>query len=288
MTKGAIGRMTGKVNTMRIRSLLLASTTLALTSAFDNETGWKMDGDKLATDANGDPIYIDSSGREASIKHDSIATRNGEAKTQRERAEKAEKDLEKFKVEGKLIDPAVAIKAIDTVKKYEAKQLIDAGEVDKVREEISGQFREQLTEAQKQAQDWQGKYENKLVDDVFNSDFMENVAMPKDFFSAAMRSNFKVEDGKIVAYDRTGNRLMSHKNPGEFADPNEALQLLVERHPQKDTILRAADAGGSGRSNGGNRGGTRTMKRADFDGLDAVAKQNAVASMGKGEMTIVD
>jgi len=79
---------------------------------------------------------------------------------------------------------------------------------------------------------------------------------------------------------------MSKKNAGEFADPNEALELLVEMHPQKDTILKASGAGGSGNNGGGGaRGAGRTMKRDDFLALSP-ADQSTIAT--KGETQIVD
>lgn len=273
------------------RSMLLACTSLTIVAAFENEPGWKMDGDKLAVDDSGDPIYIDSDGKEASVKHDAIGKRNREAQQHRERAEKAEGELAKYRVNGALIDPIEATKAIETVKKIDAKQLIDAGEVDKVRDEIKGEFTTQLTEKDNALAERDKLIDSMRIDGVFKSSEFINaqVAMPRDFFEAAMRDRFKVEDGKVVAYDRSGNRLMSKKNAGEYADTEEALQLLVDQHPQKDTILKAPDAGGSGNNGGGgNRGRGRVMRRADFDQLDPGSKAAAAQQAAKGELTIAD
>lgn len=44
--------------------------------------------------------------------------------------------------------------------------------------------------------------------------------------------NFKVEDGKIVAYDNAGQKLFSRTRAGEIADIDEALEYLVD---QQDT-----------------------------------------------------
>lgn len=278
---------------MRIRNMLLACTALPLVAAFENDgPGWKMDGDKIATDANGDPIYIGADGREQTVAHDALARRNAEAKQHRERAEKAEEALNKYKdANGKLIDPEVAVKAVDTVSKLDAKKLIDAGEVDKVKDDIKRQFEQQLAEKDTALTAAQQRIDAMLVDGVFKgSEFInERVAMPRDFFEAAMRSNFKVEDGKVVAYDRSGNRLMSKKSPGEYADPNEALELLVEQHPQKDTILKAPSGGGTGGGGGGgNRGTGRVVRRADFDQMAPADKAAAAQAAAKGELTIAD
>jgi hypothetical protein len=187
------------------------------------------------------------------------------------------------------------LKAVDTVSKIDAKKLIDAGEVDKVKESIRAEFTGQLDESRKQVEERDSRINSMLIDGVFKgSDFInEKVAMPRDFFEAAMRSNFKVEDGKVVAYDKAGNRLMSKKSPGDYADASEALELLVESHPQKDVILKAPAAGGTGNNGGGgNRTTTApngsTMKRADFDALDPNSKAAAGQKMTKGELTVID
>lgn len=95
---------------------------------------------------------------------------------------------------------------------------------------------------------------------------------------------FKVEEGKIVAYDASGNKIYSRAKPGELAQFDEALEFLVENYPQKDYILKA-----SGNNGGGSRPtqhdiGQKTMKRSAFDALDVAGKQNAL----KDGITIVD
>jgi hypothetical protein len=273
---------------MIMRKTLLTSTALACAVAFENQPGWKMDGDKIAVDGDGNPIYVNSSGNEMSVKHDTIATLNAEAKQHRTAKEAAEQKLKAF--EG--IDPDKARAAIDTVSNIDAKKLIDAGEVEKVRDEIKHEYVGQLTEKDNAIKERDDKINAMMIDGVFKgSEFInENVAMPRDFFEAAMRNNFKVEDGKVVAYDKTGNRLMSKKTVGEYADPNEALELLVEMHPQKDTILKAPSGNGSGNNgSGGNRDGKgRTVRRADFDAAAPADKAAYGTAVAKGELTIVD
>lgn len=277
---------------MTLRNMLLATVSIGIIGAFDNGAGWKMDGDKIAVDGEGNPIYVGTDGREMSVKHDTISNLNREAKNHREAKETAETQLAKYRSsDGKLLDPEIARNAIETVSRIDQKQLIDAGEVDKVRNSIKDEFTSQLTEKDQALAAAQQQIDNMLIDSVFKgSNFVrENLAVPQDMFEAAMRSNFKVEDGKVVAYDKNGNRLMSKKSAGEYADPDEALQILVDSHPQRDTILRAPDASGSGGGGGGgNRGQSRTIKRSEFDGLPDQRKAEISASMAKGEVTIVD
>lgn len=259
--------------------------------AYENKPGWKMDGDKIALDGSGNPIYLDASGREMTVDGGTISRLNKEAKDHREAKEKAEGQLAAYTVDGKPLDPAAAKKALETVGKLDAKALIDAGEVDKVKEQITGQFTAQIAEKDKALEAANKIISDMRIDGVFaNSEFVrDKLAMPRDFFQDAMRKHFKDENGKVTAYDRAGNPVYSKKRVGELADPDEALELLVEAHPQKDTILKAPQQGGSGNGGGGgNRGGGRTMRRAEFDALDGVAKAQNAALMAKGELTVVD
>lgn len=273
---------------MIIRSRLALLTSVAAV-AFDNP-GWKMDGDKIAVDGDGNPVWIGADGKEMSVRGNTIADLGREAKQHREKAQEQTDLLNKYKGDdGKLIDPDTAKSAIKTVGDIDASKLIDAGKLDEVKNQIKTEYENKLNEVTNNLKDYQSKYENKLVDDVFNSDFMENVAMPRDFFSAAMRNHFKVEDGKVVAYDKAGNRVMSDKNVGEYADPVEALKIIVDKHPQKDTILKADVAGGSGGGGGGGaRGGGRRMSRADFNALNPVKQAEVAELQSKGELVIHD
>lgn len=261
--------------------------SLLATAAFAN-AGWKKDADgKIEVDAAGNPIWIDANGGERAMNGDTITTLNAEAKTLRTAKEAAEAKLKDF--EG--LDPTVARKAVDDIKKIDSKKLIDAGEVDKVRKEISDQFTAQLAEKDKALQGVQSAYDAERINNLFAaSDFIrDKVAMPRDFFEAAFKQNFKIEDGKVVAYDKSGNRLLSEKNAGDYADPQEAIELLVMKHPQKDAILKADIGTGTGNNgNGGNRGGKPSMARSEFEKLPPVKQAELAQKMGAGEFNIVD
>jgi hypothetical protein len=269
------------------RIALFASTAAVGIAAFETRAGWKVDDNGNIILKDGHPVYINAAGEEMTVQGDTISRLNGEAMTNRVRAEKAEKALEPFKD----IDPESARKAIETIKKIDSKALIDAGDVDKVKESIKAEFTGQLTEKDKALSDAQSRINDMLVGGVFGqSDFIrDRVAIPRDMFEASMRSQFKVEENKVVAYDRAGNRLMSKKRVGEYAEPDEALELLVDMHPQKDSILKADDGKGSGNGGGGGgRGGGRVMRRGDFEKLPPMDQAAAAASMQKGELTIAD
>lgn len=264
----------------RIMARLLA------TAAFAN-AGWKIDADGKIEMKDGNPVWVDANGGESVMNGDTITRLNGEAAKLRKRAEDAETVVTKFKD----LDPDAARKAIDMVSKIDAKTLIDAGKVDEVKAEITKQYEMKLGEKDNALKTLQSQFDNERVNNIFaGSDFIrDRVAMPREFFEAAFRSNFKIEDGKAAVYDKAGNRVMSKKNIGEYADPSEALELLVENHPQRDMILKANDQNGTGSGGGGGtRGRGASMKRSEFDTLGPMQQAEAAQKMGKGELTITD
>lgn len=252
-----------------------------------NTAGWKMTADGKSIEMkDGNPIWIDANGGEGVMEGGTITRLNGEIKKTRERAEKAEADLVPFAG----LDAKAAKDAIEMVSKIDKKKLIDAGEVDRVTNEIKATFQGQLTEAQKVNADLQTQIDNRDIDAVFTgSDFVrDQVAIPADMFQAYFRANFKKKDGKIEAFDKMGNRVVSKQKVGEYAEPAEALQILVEQHPQKDTILRAPNASGGGGGGGGNRHGKRVIPRAEFDKMMPAEQQDMAKKAGAGEVVLTD
>lgn len=262
---------------------------LLLATAFDSgKPGWKIDADGKIEMKDGNPIYLDSNGAELTVSGTRISELNAESKKHREAKEQALETLKKY--EG--IDPDIARKAIETVKNVDAKKLIDSGEVDRVKEEIKNQFTQQLTEKENALKDIQSKYHNTLINGIFsNSQFVrEQIAVPQDFFEAAFKNNFKINDkGEIESYDKSGNRIFSKEKMGEHASPEEALKILVESHPQKEVILKANVGSGSGnQGNGGSHGGNNVMKRSDFEKLPAMKQAEISQKLIKGDIKLVD
>lgn len=262
---------------------------LAATAFEGGKAGWKLDADgKLVVGSDGNPIYVDGSGRELTVKGDTISELNREAMNHRTAKEAAETKLAAYK---DIKDPAAALAAIQKLADIDQSKLIDSGKLDEVKRQMSEQFGVTIAELKTANTELQTRFDNAQISNFFaSSDFIrERVAMPRDFFEASMRSHFKMVDGKMVVTGKDGNPVYSKKNMGEYADPNEALELLVEQHPQKDVILKASDSSGSGgNGNGGNRGGGRTIKRADFDRLNPTEQHNTAMKAGTGEITIVD
>lgn len=248
---------------------------------------WKFDENGNVVVKDGNPVYIDTAGDEKVVMVDTIARLNKEAKDHRVAKEEALERLKAF--EG--IDPVKAREALDFMSKMDASKLIDAGKVDEVKSQITNQFQTQLTEKDKAYGDLQSKYDSMVINNVFaNSEFIRNnVAVPRDLFEAKFRGNFKVEKGEVVVYGNDGNRLYSKERAGEYATAEEGLKILAESHPNRDTILRANPASGSGSDNaGGGNGGGRYLKRSDFEKLSPVKQAEYATKIRAGEIKLTD
>lgn len=269
---------------------LIASTALtAFVVGYDNEAGWKKDDDgNLVVGDDGNPIWINSSGGEQVVKGDTISRLNGEAQAHRQAKEKAEDDLKKF--EG--IDPDAARQAIATVADIDAKKLIDKGELDTVKQQIEGQYKEQIETLTKERDTARTQLDRSVLDRHFaTSEFItEKIDIPVDMFQNTFSRHFEVVDGEIVAKDANGNTIYSNKDMGNPASFDEALQLIVEAYPHKDRILKAPDASGTGNNgNGGNsnpRG--RTITRDELKAKTPFEQQKIAQQVQAGEMKLVD
>lgn len=228
---------------------------------------------------DGKPVYVHDDGKEipfdAPAALSKITALNGEAKSHRERAEAAEKTAKAF--EG-IEDAEAARKALDVVKSLDQKKLIDAGEVEKVKAEISKAFQTQLEQVSGKAKALEEQlYAEKIGGSFARSKVIaEKLAIPADLVQARFGQAFRIEEGKVVAYDASGNKIFSRARPGDLADFDEALESLIEQYPGRDLILKASGASGSGAGASQGAGGGKTMNRAQFDALDPAGKAEAV------------
>ncbi|MGY4817972.1 DUF6651 domain-containing protein [Pseudomonas chlororaphis subsp. piscium] len=231
----------------------------------------EVDGKQYAEIQDGKPVYVEDDGKEVAF--DAVGTRstitrlNAEAKSHRERADGFEKVAKAF--EG-IEDVAAAKKALETVANLDAKKLVDAGEIEKVKGEISKAFQVQLDEANGKAQTFEQQlYAEKIGGSFARSQFItEKLAVPADMVQATFGNSFKIEEGKVVAYDAHGQKIFSRSRPGELADFNEALETLVTQYPHRDHILKSSGANGGGAPHGGG-GNTQTHKKLSDCKTDA-------------------
>lgn len=229
---------------------------------------------------DGKPIYVADDGKEIAFDvsgtQSTISRLNSEAKSHRERAEAAEKSLKAF--DG-IDDAGAARKALEVMSNLDAKKLIDAGEVEKVKGEITKAFQAQLDQANTKAQTLeQALYGEKVGGSFARSKMIaEKLAIPADMVQARFGQSFKVEDGKMIAYDANGNKIYSRSNPGELADFDEALESLIESYPYKDHILKSSGASGSGASGNSQGSNSKTLSQAQFAAMSPAERAKAFA-----------
>lgn len=230
---------------------------------------------------DGMPIYVHDDGSEVPFDGGKafakIKELNAENKDWRLKYEKANKALEKV---GDL-DVEAARAALATVANLDAKKLIDAGEVEKVKAEITKAMQAKLEEKEKLVAEKDAMLVREMIGGRFaRSKFIADklIPMPPDLWESYFNRNFKIEDGKVIAYDSSGNKVFSRKVPGEPADFDEALQILVDNHPEKDRFYRGAPASGPGMQPGS---GSYQNTGVDFSKLNPVERLNAARRAGK-------
>lgn len=243
----------------------------------------KLDDDGHVVVVEGKPVFVYDDGKEipfdAPATVSTITRLNGEAKTHREAKEAAEAKLKGF--DG-IEDPAVALKALQTVADIDSGQLLQAGKVEEIRSQAAKAADERIAAAQRESarqveelsttnKKLTGElYEEKVGGAFKGSKYLaEKVAVPADMIQAAFGHSFKIEDGAIVAYAKDGTKVFSRAKPGEIAGFDEALELLIEAYPFKDNILKGSGANGGGGNGGGNPGGTKSLTRSVFEGMPA-------------------
>lgn len=236
------------------------------------------------------PVYIDDDGKD--VVFDIAATRqtisrlNGEAKTHREAKEAAQEALKAF--EG--LDATAAKKALETVSGLDAKKLIDAGEVEKVKAEIAKVYEEKLLVSDQRALKAEAALNNEIIGGSFarSKYIADNLAIPADMVQATFGKHFALENGKLTAKDANGNAIYSKTNMGELAGFDEALDIIVSGYQHRDTILKGSGANGGGALGGQGAGGKRTMSREQFNTLPSQEQHKMALAAGKGEVVITD
>ena len=111
----------------------------------------------------------------------------------------------------------------------------------------------------------------------------EKLSIPPDLVRAKFGDAFKLEDGKVVAFDKNGKKIYSRTRPGEVADFDEALETLIDAYPSRDSIIKKAGAGNSGGAGNGH-GRSRTLTRSALAALAPAAQSAHFKSGG----TVVD
>lgn len=260
---------------------------------FNSGDSWKLKTDETgaAVINDGKPVYLKPDGTEVAIDMNqtnaTIGRLNAEAKAHREAKEKLEATFKRYEN----IDPDKARDALDKLAKLDAKQLIDAGQVDQVKAQITAQYEEKLSAAQKERDAIRDQYHNTMRSNAFSrSKFIaDKIAVPVDMIEAAFGKHFQVEaDGSVRGYIN-GQPIYSPDKPGEIASFDEALSVLVNGYSNKNAILKGTGASGSGAQPGNpGAGGARVITRDEFAKMSPVMQSKVAAEAREGKVQITD
>jgi hypothetical protein len=242
----------------------------------------KLTKDGFAEVKDGMPVYVNDDGTEIGFDAPGamakIASLNTEGMTRRKENERLTAALLPFK---DITDPVAATKALQFAASMDGKKAMDDESIKKLIETSVKPFQDQLTEKDTKIKE-QGQHIYKLeVSNRFaSSDFLKKTIYGEtpDMAEAYFGKNFRVEGGKVIAYDAAGNPIYSRIQAtlGEPAPFEEAIQILVETHPKKDFILKASGASGSGAGGGKVNGSVKTLADLKTD----VEKQKFITDNG--------
>lgn len=233
---------------------------------------WKMENGQLAVQ-DGNPVWVEEKdgqseetpidGGQALAK---ITELNGESAKHRRKARELETQLKAF--EG--LEAEEARGALSKLADLERKGMIEAGKVDEVRAQLKTEFQEALDKKEQENQTLLAELVSDRMFKIFAGSPLfasqDGKTEPVTYFTpeAALKifgDRFDFSDPKHpVAKWPDGKPILSKKNPGEEADPLEALELIYDADPKRESYTR-----GSGMSGTGADGDHRTGSPAAYD-----------------------
>jgi hypothetical protein len=286
---------------------------------------WKLklteDGSAAVVNDKGHVVLVNEAGEEKPLDvlhlHVQVPSLRNEAKSHREEKEAlqatikslkdifgdAELDLENADaVKTWLTD---ATKAIKTVQNLADKDLVSAGDVEKIKqqvqdqatktlEKVKAQYDGQLKERDEKLQSLEKSLYDLLVTNQFQTSkyVKEKLAISPAVAAKYWRDNFKVEadgDKHIPVGYFNGEKILSTEKMGAVADFDEALEFLVEKDPERDSLLQGSGHAGSGAQQPGAGGGNShqsllakyedAMKRNDVQLMVTLKRQIHQAQM---------
>lgn len=241
---------------------------------------------------DGKPVYVNDAGNEIAFDVPaaaaSITALRGEAMRHRQDKEAAETALKAF--DG-IADPGAARKALETIKGLDENKLVAAGERDAaIAAAVKAKDDEYRPIIEERDALKTSLFSEKVGGAFARSKFVtESLVLPPDIAETYFGKHFKIEGGKTIAYDASGNQIYAKANPGQPADFDEAIAALVDQYPRKESILKSqVGAGGGASQPGPGAGGQRTMNRADFSKLAPADAAAFAKDVGAGKAALVD
>jgi regulator of replication initiation timing len=232
---------------------------------------------------DGKPVYVDDNGNDVAVDvpdlFGKIKQLNNENGKRRLEAKELKEKLDAF---GDL-DAAEAAKALETVANLKDKQLIDAGEAEKVKKAAIEGYEAKLADTKKAISERDATIRDLTIGTAFaTSEYVKGLTMPPDLAQRAFGDRFSYEDGKVIGKQPDGTPIMSRENPADPASFDEAMKAIVTSRPDKDDLLRGGNpgSGAPGGSNGPSGTGRKLSAMSTSEKL-AFIKQNGSEAYAK-------
>jgi hypothetical protein len=212
------------------------------------------------------PIWVDQDDKEvvfdvAKLYNDKRAA-NAESASRRKRIDELDKQLTELHEKYQGLDVEEAKKALETLQNIDQQKLMDTEGVESVKRQMKEAFNAELT---KEREKWEkdlkeksetlemkgGQIRNLLVKNAFvSSEFLrEKTLLTPEIAYAYFGNHFVIQevDGQPTAIGRlNGENILSKRNPGELAEPEEAIEIIIDKYPNKERILKGNVQAGSG------------------------------------------
>lgn len=230
----------------------------------------------IAMSEEGLPVWIhesgENSGQESGIDHG--ATLRSIAELTREQAERRTTNKELADKLKAITDSGVddipgfvqkANEALEVVANLDAKKLMDAGEVEKVKKGIEEAYVQKIADIQKSYETSLGEKDEMIakVNAAIRTLVIKSSFGASEFIKTKttldseiayntfgqffdFEENAQGELSPFAKHYNTGEKIFSLRNPGSVAAPEEAIQILINEYPNKDSILQGTDASGGG------------------------------------------
>jgi len=244
---------------------------------------------------NGHPVYVFPDGTEKPLDVPTLYTNLGKANTEaKDRRLELTELKEKMKIFDGIDDISAykeqAEKALETVKNLEDKELVDAKKVEELKAQVSSSWEKKLNDTknslEEKLKEREGLVTKKdqqirdlMIRGAFDrSEFLrEKTTLSPDIAYDAFGKFFKIEESKggdlrINAFDTEGNQMFSEERPGAEPDMEEAISILINRHPQKDRFLMAESTGAGTKTDAGGGGKASKMKLDEW--LDKISRSS--------------
>lgn len=266
------------------------------------------DGSGIQIDADGHPLVVDDAndkefGLDAIDLHSKVPVYQAESKGFREERDKyktkvaAFGDLNPEDITAKLksfgdLDPEEARNAISTVANLGQLDKERNIEIEKVKEGFDASYKVKIrdidTAHSKKVEALEQDLGRKdtairilLIKGAFDSSVFikDQTVLPPEIAYAQFGKHFEIEEeaGKltVIARDDKGDQILSLANPGKYALPEEAIELIINGYAQKDSIIRTT-AGGSGAAGNTSAGSVKKEQLKALAGMKPAARLTAL------------